>query len=309
MTGQRRSVGVVGSGLVASRVTMHLAAAGVATRTARPDALHLLDECPVVVLAGPSPHAALVDALARENRTIVSAGDDLEDVMTLVDRDRLLVDRGTTLVAGAAASPGMTGLLVRWARDRFDDIDEVHVAAHGTGGPACARQHHRALAGMSVGWHDGSWLQRPAGSGRELCWFPDPIGPRDCYRHASPEPVLVQRAFPELRRITSRVSATRRDRLTARLPMMSPPHPEGGLGALRVEVRGTRDGARVVEVLGVVERAATIAGTVAAQTALVLLDAPANPGVLACGEDAFPSTEVTARILATGTVLHEFVGT
>jgi hypothetical protein len=288
---------------------MHAAAAGVATRTARAESLGLLDDCPVVVLAGPSPHAALVDALAREGRVIVSVGDDLEDVMALMDRDRLFIDRGTTLVVGAAASPGMTALLVRWARDRFDDIDEVHVAAHGTGGPSCARQHHRALGGMSVGWHDGSWLQRPAGSGRDLCWFPDPIGPRDCYRHASPDPVLVQRAFPELRRITARVSATRRDRLTARLPMMSPPHPEGGLGALRVEVRGTRDGARSIEVLGVVERAATIAGTLAAQTALVMLDSLPSPGVLACGEDAFPSSEVMSRILATGTVLHEFVGT
>jgi hypothetical protein len=91
--------------------------------------------------------------------------------------------------------------------------------------------------------------------------------------------------------------------------MMSPPHPEGGLGALRVEVRGTRDGARSIEVLGVVERAATIAGTLAAQTALVMLDSPPSPGVLACGEDAFPSSEVMSRILATGTVLHEFVGT
>ncbi len=309
MTERQRTIGVMGSGLVASRVIMHAAAAGVATRTARAESLGLLDDCPVVVLAGPSPHAALVDALAREGRVIVSVGDDLEDVMALMDRDRLFIDRGTTLVVGAAASPGMTALLVRWARDRFDDIDEVHVAAHGTGGPSCARQHHRALGGMSVGWHDGSWLQRPAGSGRELCWFPDPIGPRDCYRHASPDPVLVQRAFPELRRITARVSATRRDRLTARLPMMSPPHPEGGLGALRVEVRGTRDGARSIEVLGVVERAATIAGTLAAQTALVMLDSPPSPGVLACGEDAFPSSEVMSRILATGTVLHEFVGT
>ncbi len=309
MSGRHRAVGIVGSGLVASRVTMHVAAAGVDTRNARSDTLHLLDDCPVVVLACPGPHGPLVDSLARDGRTIVSVGDDLEDVMALVDRDRLLVERGATLVVGAAACPGMTGLLVRWARDRFDEIDEVHVATHGTGGPACARQHHRALAGMSVGWHDGSWLQRPAGSGRELCWFPDPVGPRDCYRHASSDPLLVQRAFPELRRITARVSATRRDRLTARLPMMSPPHPEGGLGALRVEVRGTRNGARTVEVLGVVERAATIAGTVAAQTALVLLDAQAAPGVLVCGETGFPSAEVMARVLASGTVLHEFVGT
>ena len=38
--------------------------------------------------------------------------------------------------------------------------------------------------------------------------------------------------------ISARRSARRRDRFTARLPMLSPPHQEGGIGALRVEVRG-----------------------------------------------------------------------
>lgn len=304
-----RAVGVVGSGLVASRVTMHMAAAGVLTRTARTDTLDVLDDCPVVVLAGAAPHVGLVETLLADGRALVSVGDDLDDVMSLFDRERLITERGSTLVIGAAASPGMTGLMAGWACNRFDSIDEVHVAVHGTGGPSCARQHHRALAGMSVGWHDGSWLQRPAGSGRELCWFPDPIGPRDCYRHGSPDPVVLQRAFPQLRRVTARVSATRRDRLTARLPMMSPPHAEGGLGALRVEVRGVRNGARAVEVLGVVERSATLAGAVAGQTALALLDSPPAPGVLVCGEQSFPSADVMSRVLATGIVLHEFVGT
>ena len=39
-------------------------------------------------------------------------------------------------------------------------------------------------------------------------------------------------------RVTARVAASRRDRLTARLPMLRPPHPEGLIGAVRVEVRG-----------------------------------------------------------------------
>ena len=35
----------------------------------------------------------------------------------------------------------------RHAAGRFDAVDEIHVAKVGTGGPACARQHHRALRG------------------------------------------------------------------------------------------------------------------------------------------------------------------
>ena len=64
--------------------------------------------------------------------------------------------------------------------------------------------------------------------------------------------------------MSARLSATRRDRITARLPMLRPPHPEGTLGAVRVEVRGDRDGAREIEVLGAIDRPAVAAGAVAA---------------------------------------------
>ena len=109
---------------------------------------------------------------------------------------------------------------------------------HGTAGPACAREHHRSLRGWAIGWQDDRWIERPAGSGRELCWFPEPVGARDCYRAEMPDPWLLHRSFEGVDRISARMSATRRDRFTARLPMLSPPHREGGIGALRVEARG-----------------------------------------------------------------------
>jgi hypothetical protein len=143
-------------------------------------------------------------------------------------------------------------------------VDEIHIAKSGTGGPACARQHHRALGRGAIDWRDGSWDARPGGSGRELCWFPDPIGPQDCYRAELPDALLVVPAFPGVRRVTSRVSATRRDRLTARLPMLWPTDPEGGPGAVRVEVRGRSDGRGSVLVYGAMDRPAVAAGAVAA---------------------------------------------
>ena len=80
------------------------------------------------------------------------------------------------------------------------------------------------------------------GSGRELVWFPDPVGAADCYRAGLADPVLLHRAFPDVARIESRQAATRRDRLTSRLPMLRPPHAEGLVGAVSVEVRGRVDG-------------------------------------------------------------------
>jgi hypothetical protein len=60
------------------------------------------------------------------------------------------------------------------------------------------------------------------------------------------------------------MGANRRDRLTARLPMLRRPHPEGELGAIRVEVRGVQGTARDDRVLGVIDRPAIAAGAVSA---------------------------------------------
>jgi hypothetical protein len=182
------------------------------------------------------------------------------------------------VVAGAGFAPGLTCVLATHAAGTFDSVDEVHVAKVGTGGPTCARQHHDALAGEALDWRDGGWVRRRGGSGRELCWFPDPVGPEDCYRAALPDALLLVPAFPGVARVTARVGANRRDRFTARLPMLRRPHPEGGVGAVRVEVRGRRGQARDVSVLGAMDRPAVAAGAVAAVAALWVGAGDVAPG-------------------------------
>jgi hypothetical protein len=260
--------------------------------------------CTVVVIACPAPHARAVEKLAMRGCHVVSTSDDADDV-----RDLLELDTSTSVIAGAAASPGLTGLISRHLAAKFNEVDEIHVASHGTGGPACAQQHHRALAGTSIGLHDGTWLKRPAGSGRELCWFPDPVGGHDCYRSESPDPMVLSRAFPSAVRITARVSATRRDRLTSRLPMLTPPHPEGGLGAVRVEVRGWRADHRHVEVIGVAERLARLAGLVAAACAVAVEQGQIPGGVHVLGSTQVPNDVILGAVTAEGIRLQEFIGT
>jgi hypothetical protein len=207
-------------------------------------------------------------AFLGRNQPVVSVSDDLAEVRGLLDLDAEARERDLAVVVGAGFCPGLTDVLAAHARARFDQVHEVHVAKAGTGGPSCARQHHRALGHRAHDWRDGGWVQRPPGSGRELCWFPDPIGAQDCYRAALPDARLLVPAFPDVRRVTARVAATRRDRLTAGLPMLWPTHPEGGPGAVRVEVRGVRDGARDVVVFGAIDRPAVAAGAVSAVAAL-----------------------------------------
>ena len=225
-------------------------------------------EVDVVVLAGPNgTHASAARRHLAAGRPVVSCADGMDDVRALIDLGPEAVERGVSVVVGAGFSPGYTCLLARHAAAAFDVVDELHVARSGTGGPACARAHHHALTGTALDWRDGGWQRRPGGSGRELCWFPDPIGAEDCYRAELPDAVLLVPAFPGVRRVTARLAASRRDRLTARMPMLRKPHPEGLVGAVRVEVRGKREGISDVRVLGALDRPAVAAGAVAALAA------------------------------------------
>lgn len=230
-----------------------------------------LTDVDVVLVATPcGTQLPMAQALAGRGVPVVTTSDDVDEVRALLDLGPEAEARATSVAVGAAFSPGLTCLLARLAADRLDSVDEIHVARLGTGGPACARQHHESLGGVGLDWRDGGWQRRAAGSGRELSWFPDPIGAADCYRAALPDPLLLVPAFPGVGRVTARLAATRRDRLTAQLPMLRPPHPEGGLGAVRVEVRGRGAEAIAVEILGAMDRPGVAGGAVAALTAVEL---------------------------------------
>ena len=293
------------SQIVAQRLARRLSETNSLIKATNRSELH---RAKVVVLAGASPHTPVAKEFLGKGVSVVSTSDDIADCLNLLSLSELATENKATLIIGATSSPGMSGLLVRNLSKAFDSIDEVHIALHGTGGPACARQHHRALSGQSIGWHDGEWLRRPAGSGRELCWFPEPVGAYDCYRGELPDPLLIKRAFPELVRVTARVSATRRDRVFARLPMLIPPRAEGGMGGLRVEVRGTKNGERVVDVVGVAERVGQVAGVVSGCVARsISVGEISQSGAFVLGELSLPNEALLSRVMDSGVQAHSFV--
>lgn len=223
----------------------------------------------VVVLAGPTgthlePARTMLDAGSH----VVSISDDPSEVEQLLALDPLAVERGRSVVVGAGFCPGLSEILARWAGDQLDRVVGISVATAGTGGPACARQHHRALKQEARDWRQGHWEVRRGGSGRDLAWFPDPIGARDTYLAALSSPLILQRTYPEADRISARVSANRRDRLTIRLPMLRRPHLDGGPGGIRVEVRGRVGDSVETLVYGVMDHPSVAAGTVAAVVAI-----------------------------------------
>jgi hypothetical protein len=226
----------------------------------------------VVLLTGPRGHREQAEAALDAGASVVSVSDDVDDVRDLLALDAEAIERNLHVVVGAGFSPGLSCLLAAHASRSFEAVEEIHVAKVGTGGPACARQHHVALQGPAIEAGAGTWRRHRGSSGRALIWFPDPVCGVDCYRAALAEPLLLAPAFPAADRITARVGANRRDRVTAHLPMLRRPHPEGALGAVRVEVRGRHGEVRSDRVLGAVDRPAVAAGAVAALAARWAVD-------------------------------------
>ena len=326
MSGPEPIIAVVGVGVTGTRVATNLAGteglriavvdqrSDVAVATARSIGGAAIDVdhaqfADVAVLALPAPHATLARRFLSNGVAVVSMSDDVDDVRELLALTDLAGDNDIALVIGAAMAPGLSGLLARLLADQLDTVDEIHVAMHGTGGPACARQHHRALGGTSIGLHDGEWIMRPGGAGRELCWFPEPVNAYDCYRAEMPDPILLHRVFADVERMTARMSATRRDRFTSRLPMLRPPHREGGVGGVRVEVRGgLAGGERETLIAGTSVRSGIAAAAVAAAMARWASASPAIAGAVVLGDDRLPTAALLEQIAASGVPLSEFTG-
>jgi len=232
----------------------------------------------VVVAREPRQQLDVVRAALSAGSHVVATTDDPEEVESILRLSPEAVAAGRSVVVGAAMSPGLTCLLARHAASLLDVVDEIHVTRDGAAGPACARQRLRALRGAAQEWRDGTWVRRAGFSGRELSWFPDPIGARDCYRADLAEPLVLVDAFPDVQRVSARLAASPRDRVLAPLPVLVGPPEEGGPGAARVELRGTRDGRREIVVYGVFDRPGVAAAGTAAVIALALAADAAAPG-------------------------------
>ncbi len=262
----------------------------------------------VAILASPCrTHTGLATKLLKAGSHVVSISDSPEDVTELLALDSVAKANGVALIVGAGMAPGLSCLLARMAGDQLDTVDAINIAKAGTAGPACARQHHRALKRPGRDWVGQAWELRAGGSGRDLAWFPEPIGARDCYRGALPSPILLHRQYPEAQRLSARVSATRRDRLTARLPMLRKPHQDGGPGAVRSEVRGWLDGAVETIVYAVAAFPSVAAAAVATTVALRAADGLAPTG--ASGLSEWPNANnMVADIRRLGIPISAFTG-
>jgi hypothetical protein len=220
--------------------------------------------------------------------------DDADTVRSLLDLDDAAREAGVALAAGCGLAPGLADVLARHAADAVEMVDEVHVARAGSAGPACRSAVDRSAHGSVLEWRDGAWGRHRAGTGRQLVWFPAPVGGLDCHRAGSGQAALLLDAFPTLARASMRIASPLGAappipglRLIGQVPVVSAllpgrgaprrRDPDGEWGAVWVEVRGRRGRSEQVLVYGAVDRIAFAAGAVLTVAALWLAGQGAAP--------------------------------
>lgn len=243
---------------------------------------------------GGSSERAVFERALEAGVPAAGSADDAEVVGSVLDLDDAAREAGITLAAGCGLAPGLSDVLARHAGDALEFVDEIHVGRAGSAGPACRSAVLRAGRGSASEWRDGAWTRHRAGSGRQLVWFPSPIGGLDCHRAGSGQPALLVDAFPAVRRASMRIASplgpgrhTPGMRLLGHIPVVSVAltggasarrrEPEGDWGAVWVEVRGRRGRSEEILVYGAVDRMAFAAGAVLGVTALWLAGLGAAP--------------------------------
>jgi len=241
-------------------------------------------------IGGPAERATFERAV-EAGVPVAGCGDDADTVAGLLDLDDAAREAGVTLAAGCGLAPGLADVLARHAADALDSVDEICVARAGSAGAACRSAIDRSARGTALEWRDGAWVRHRAGSGRQLVWFPSPVGGLDCHRAGSGQAALLVDAFPQLRRATMRIASPLGQgrhppgiRLLGQVPVVSTllsglsgapgggrrRDPDGDWGAVWVEVRGRRGRSEEILVYGAVDRMAFAAGAVLSAAALWL---------------------------------------
>lgn len=255
----------------------------------------LPDGVAAVACALPSRlHEAAARSAIDVGVPFASCADTGAAVAGLLDLSETARDAGVALAVGCGMAPGLADVLVRHAAESFDSMEEIRVARAGVAGEECRDSLAEGWSGQVEEWRDGRWADFRGGSGRELVWFPEPVGAHDCGRVGLGQTRLLVDAFEGVSNVSTRASVpTGPGALLGRLPFRLPVPDLPKLPKVRlpkvkfqapgidddawagvwVEVRGRSEGRHHVVVYGAVDRMSIAAGATLGITAAWLAGA------------------------------------
>lgn len=102
-----------------------------------------------------------------------------------------------TAIIGMGNNPGVGNLCAKYGAQKLDEVEEiefiwVHPAISRTGG-AGVLHAIGAFSGDVPSYHQGQWVDVPAGSDKEAIDFPEPVGRVEVFHSGHPEPITVPR--------------------------------------------------------------------------------------------------------------------
>ena len=275
-------------------------------------------------------------AAIEAGKPYVSICDDYDAAQAVLELDSEARQRGVTVLTGLGWTPGLSNVLARKGVEMLDRAREVHIAWCGASadseGYAVVLHTMHIFTGRVPTFAGGTLRQVPAGSGRKVVTFPEPIGRVPVYHVGHPEPVTITRFIPGLQEVSLRGGLTegflnwlavtvarlgltatpgRKDALGRVIKPLLPVlekvgKPARPLSAIHVEVRGEKDGRPARVELAAVDRMMNLTGVPLAIGALMLGRGQIRrPGVLAPeAEGAVPPDPFLEELAARGITVH-----
>ncbi len=224
----------------------------------------------VACAVGGQQDLRLAELAVSQGVAMATCSDSSGSVAALFALDGAAVRSGVSIIGGCGFAPGFTDILAVHASELFDEVHDIRIARAGGAGPASidsVREQRRATSHL---YRDGVWLETP--HLEEQVWFPEPISAADCQLVRGGGEYLADHFGPKVS-ITSCWAEAKASRW--------PNRNDDGLGAVRVEVWGTREGRRDVVVYGAIDRVSSAAGAVLGRVGELLVDTanPIAPGV------------------------------
>lgn len=179
--------------------------------------VQLAREVDVVVCAAGPHYNFEIDAV----RAVIDAGthyvslcDDQPVTERIAAMNNAARDAGVTVISGCGMSPGLTNLLVAYAADEMDEVDEIDIAiaSSSADSPGVGTRIHffAQMSQPAPAISDHGTEAVPAGTSPRLVYFPDPVGWVETFRSGHPEIDTMPGVYPGLRSLRYRVGLTER---------------------------------------------------------------------------------------------------
>jgi lysine 6-dehydrogenase len=139
----------------------------------------------------------LMRAAIEARTNYIDIMDDYDTTIEAFDLDEEAKAAGVSICIGFGSSPGFNNIIVKYAADKLDQVEEADIlwlyTLNDTGGAGVVAHMFHALEGDVPQYLNGELTFVPAGTGIEEVEFVEPFGRCPVYYVGHPEPVTIPR--------------------------------------------------------------------------------------------------------------------